>query len=447
MKTQSMHDPFQAEGAQSSHPTEELSSEMLRERLQEEKQPVHEKWWLLALFAAIIPIGLTLSVALTPLGDLMKADTRWSPPITDEDLALLDGAMTAPSIIVPVLVGVALDAAWSVNLGLLICLIGSVFGEFLVALGIAWHSFGLALTGRVVCGFCFGSIFVVADTIAAQFNRKRRATTFGLIGAVQAIALSLNATWLNTFTIESLDSDYEKTNDVLLIVSLLCLGVGFLWSPIVSSYELVDSAKRRFWKWHVPLSVWALVAASIVASMYHSVPWELSTMGYEMGAVVILSPLLGYYMDKTEKSQAGSLTVTRYLVAATSLVLLGHVLCRLVGPTTGSAVASVGLGVMPMLVRSAIPQVASRDNLSTSFGLVEGSVFVGGILVAATELTFLRALVWLIVDLALFVYVMYKVSDKWEQLRVAHRAGGRGGKVEEGGRFGELSEPLHPRGA
>lgn len=440
-----MHDPFGGVHSQQAQSSEVSHVELMR---QEEKQPVHEKWWILSIFAAVIPFGLTFSSAMSPIGELMKQDIAWAPAITDEDIALLDGAIVAPSVIMPVLIGIALDAAWSVNLGLLTCLVGSVVAEFLVALGIAWHSFGLALTGRVIAGFSFGSIFVVADTIAAQFNRKRRATTFGLIGAVQTIALHLNVTWMNDFTIRSLDSDYEKMNDVLLIATLVCLGIGFLWSPLVSSYDLGDAPKRRFWKWHLPLSVWALVAANVITVMYHQVPLMTSpeSKWWETACAILVGPALGYYMDMSEKSQAGSFSVTRYLIGATCLVLLGHLLIRTADYSWGGSVSAVGLGLMYMLLRSAIPQVASRDNLSTSFGLLEGSVFAGGFWTAATQQTFVSSLIWIFVQIILFVYVMYKVSEKWELLKTARRAPGQ---VEEGGsgRFGELSEPLHTRGA
>ena len=94
-----------------------------------------------------------------------------------------------------------------------------------------------------------------------------------------------------------------------------------------------------------------------------------------------------------------------------------------------------------MLIRSVVPQVASRDNLSTSFGLVESGLFLGSILLASVNLTFLNELVYLVINLMIFTFIMYKVSDKWQQLKQAHRAG----HVEEG-RFGELTEPLHGRG-
>jgi MFS family permease len=445
MKAPSMHDPFVGGESSQAQSSEVSQVELIR---QEEKQPVHDKWWIISIFAASVPLGLTLSASFTPLGELLKQDVEWSPPITDEDLVLLDGAVVAPSVILPVLIGMALDAAWSVNLGLIMCLVGSVVAEFFVAMGIAWHSFGLALTGRVIAGFCFGSIFVVADTIAAQFNRRRRASTFGAIGALQALALYFNTNTMNTFTIRSLDSDYEKMNDVLLISTLICLGIGFLWTPIVSSYDLGDAPKRRFWKWHVPLSIWAMVGAQLITSVYHKAVFVSQTaINWELASVVILGPLLGYYMDLSGKSQGGSLSVTRYLLVAATLVLVGHLITRMAGYEWGGSVAGIGLGVMYMLIRSTIPQIATRDNLSTSFGLIEGAVFLSTVWMTATTQTFLSALIWIVVQMLLFVYVLYKVSEKWESLKRSRPTGGS--RVEEGGagRFGELSEPLHPRGA
>ena len=420
----------------------EIAAEMLQERLHEEQQKVHSKWWLLSLFAAFIPFGLVLSSALTPLGQFMKADPSWVPAIDDSDLALLDGAMIAPSVIMPIVIGIALDAAWSVNLGILFCLIGSVFGQFFVALGLAWHSFGLVLTGRLIGGFCFAPVFVVADTIAAQFNRKRRSTSFGIIGAMQSIGLGMNMLWLPGFTEQALGADYEKANDILLIVSLMCLGVGFLWGPIVSSFELGDAPKQRAWKWHVPTAVWAVAIAQIVTMMYHAgvSTVERELFVFELGSVVVLGPLLGYYLDKTAKSQNGSLSPSRWMLGVTGLVLIANAVHHFWG--TGGVLAAAGLGVVNMLIRSIVPQVASRDNLSTAFGFVESGLFIGSIVLSSRiQLTYLSELLCLLVNMVLFTFVIYKVRDKWQQFKETRRPQGA-----EAGKLGDLTEPLHARG-
>jgi MFS family permease len=141
----------------------------------------------------------------------------------DKDIDLLDIITAAPSVIVPMLVGIAIDSSWSVNLALLLCLTGSVLAEFLVALGFSWHSYGWLLSGRLLFGCCVGSGFVIADTIACQFNRKRRATTLGLIASFQTLAVSAGlGTQISNFTRDSLKGDYTKMNDVFLIISLMC---------------------------------------------------------------------------------------------------------------------------------------------------------------------------------------------------------------------------------
>jgi hypothetical protein len=120
---------------------EETSTASLHERLHEEKQPVHEQWWLISLFAAVVPIGLSLAFRLAPIGEYITRDENWTPSIMDKDIDLLDIITAAPSVIVPMLVGIAIDSSWSVNLALLLCLTGSVLAEFLVALGFSWHSY------------------------------------------------------------------------------------------------------------------------------------------------------------------------------------------------------------------------------------------------------------------------------------------------------------------
>jgi hypothetical protein len=86
-----------------------------------------------------------------------------------------------------------------------------------------------------------------------------------------------------------------------------------------------------------------------------------------------------------------------------------------------------------MLLRVAVPQVASRDNLATSFGLLEGAGFLTATLVRdSVPPHLLNQLILLAANLFLITYVMYKVSAKW---------GIVGARVEQ------LVEPLQARGA
>jgi len=397
---------------------------MMHERLHEEKQPVHEQWWFISLFAAVMPLGLSFAFRMAPLGEYIKQDPQWSPGLVDKDVDLLDITTAVPSVIVPMLVGIAIDSSWSVNLGLLLCLTGSVVAEFLVALGFSWHSYGWLLSGRLLLGVCVGSSYVVADTIAAQFNRKRRATTFGLIASLQTLAVGAGmGSQISDFTRDSLQGDYTKMNDVFLIVTLMCLGVGFLWTPIVNSYEMQDSSKRRFWKWHVPLAIWGLALTQLLYMLSHAGPSTgAETVGIEVLSLVFVGPLLGYYLDKTGKSQGGSLTVARMLVAMTALVAIG-------GLTRSTWISGLAVGTIPMLSRTVVPQVASRDSLSTSFGLVEGAMFLGWIMYSKVELSWLGEFLCVVFNILFFVYITNRVGHKWEQLRLP-----------------ELAEPLHGRG-
>jgi MFS family permease len=424
-----LHDPFLVAGTSSvSQPTRFGDSD---------KQKVHESWWMIGLFAAVIPFGAAFGLLLQPLGGYMKQDTQWAPALSDEDLWLIDGAVLAPCVIMPALIGMAMDAAWSINFGVLMCLIGAVVGQFCVAMGMAWHSFGMLLVGRLIWGCFIGGVLVVADTIASQFNKRRRATTFGLIAAFQAIGLNMNAFWIPKFTEDSLGADYEKANDVMLIVSLIALGVGFLWSPIVNSFELKDEPKRRYWKWHMHAGMWVLALTNTLSLMRAGGPQNTDqAFWYTLGSVVLLGPLLGYFLDRGDKSQGGSVTPTNLLVGATMLLIIGTVWERMKGSATGfaSVLGAMGIGVIPMLLRSVVPQVASRDNVSTSFGVIEGSTFLGMILGSTIGMSFRTELILYVVNLILFMYVAYIVKQKWAREPETER------------RQGELAEPLYKRG-
>jgi len=428
MQTESMH-ALSGFGRPSSSTSgalagEEISGEMLRERLHEEKQPVHENWWVITLFAAAIPMGLCFAFRLSPLRDFMKADTTWSPQLTDRDMQLLDITAIAPSVMAPVLFGIAIDAAWSLNLALLICLITSVFAQFFVAMGIAWHSFGLALTGRFLGGLCIGPILVVADTIAAQFNRRRRAVTFATITAVQAIFVALNTgSWVTSFTKESLDGEYEKMNDIFLIVTLLSLGVGFLWAPMVSSFDMEDSPKRRFWKWHVPTSMWALALTQVLYCLFHAGEATSKTsFSWELGSMLVAGPVLGYVMDRLGLSQSGSLAGCNALILAICFSVIG-------AAANQAWLMGLSLGPVMMLLRCIVPQIASRDCLSTSFGILEGALALGWILYNNIQLTLLGEIACAVLNISLFALILISIKHKWGQLRLP-----------------ELTQPLYGRG-
>lgn len=429
---------MQLTGSKSSSTQEGLSREELGQRMHEsDKQAVHDQWWLMTLFAALVPFGMSLAISLRPLKKLMSEDPEWSPSFSEQDMVLLDGAMLAPGVIIPVLMGIAMDAVWSVNLSVLVCLIGSVMGSFFVAMGFAWHSFGLALTGRVISGFCMGSLFVVVDVIATQFNRRRKGVTFGLISAVKTGAIYLNTYWMKNFTTRSLDADYEKMDDVLLISALVSLGIGFLWSPLVASFNMDDSVKRRksSWKWHIGGSIWSLALCTMIVGMFYSNVFfeELSTSSTGLlASTILIGPVLGYWLDVTDKSQDGSLSITNLLVGATWLFLLGQMLRNLMGVDWG--ISGIAIGVFPMLLRLAVPQVSRRDNLCASFGIIECASFLSGILVHDSEpLTFLNQLILLAVALFLFTFVTHRVKQKWN--------------VTDQSRLEQLIEPLQARGA
>jgi MFS family permease len=431
MKTSSMQDI----GAPASS-SQTAGASRVRES---EKQPVHEYWWLLSLFAAVVPFAMSLGISLRPLEELVMEDSEWTPRFSKEDTILLDGAMLAPGVIMPVLIGIAMDAVWSVNLSLLICLIGSVMGSFLVAMGFAWYSFGLALTGRVISGFCFGSIFVVADTIAAQFNRRRKGATFALISAVKTAGFALNAYWMRNFTVQSLDSDYEKMDDVLLIAALVCLGIGFLWSPLVASLNMDDSAKRRRmgWKWHIGAPLWGFALCTMITGMFFSnIFFDSNSTSYTamLLSSFIISPLLGWWMDTTDRSQNGSLAIMNFLSGMTWILLFGQMLRKLADIDLG--LSGIAVGILPMLLRLGVTQLTSRDNVSTSFGVIESAAIISGIMVRdSAPPNFLNQLILLALIMFIFAYGLHTVRDKW------------GSEQREEGRLEKLVEPLYARGA
>lgn len=398
-----------------------LISDVTRPLIREdEKQILHEQWWLLTAFAAVLPLGMSLAISLKPLENMLQRDSEWDPAFSKEDITLLDGGMLAPSVIMPILAGLAIDVVWSVNLSLLICLIGSVTGAFFVAMGFAWHSFGLALTGRVISGFCFGALLVVCDVIAVQFNRRRKAVTLGCISAVKALGMYLNSYWMRNFTQESLGGDYEKMDDILLITTLLCLGVGFLWSPLTSSLNVEDSVKMRRapWKWHIGKSVWGLALCSMILGLFTSNTFfntESRASSALLVSTIALAPLFGYWMDYTDRSQAGSSAVLALLIGFNWLILIGQMLFYIMLIEIG--LTGIALGVMPMLIRVAVPQVAKRDNIGTSFGIIEGLSFLTAVLVGDSPApSFLNQLILLAVTLFLLTFVSHKVDEKWSRV-------------------------------
>ncbi len=400
----------------------------------EDKQELHDQWWLMTLFAALIPFGMSLAISLKPLEDMLREDSAWIPAFSKQDTLLLDGALLAPSVIAPIFMGLAMDVVWSVNLAVLLCLIGSVMGSFFVAMGFAWYSFGLALTGRVISGFCFGSIFVVSDIIACQFNRKRKGITLASICGVKSLALFLNTYWMRNFTIESLGGDHEKMHDILLISSLLCLGVGFLWAPLVASFNMDDTIKTRRagWKWHVGKSTWGLALCMILVGVFGSYTFfDIQSRSFPvmMMSSLILGPVLGYWMDVTGKSQDGSAWVVNLSIAFTWILLGGQMLQELMQLDTG--ISGVCLGILPMLLRLTIPQVSRRDNMCTSFGLMESASFLTGIVVNdSLPVSFLNQLIMVAALVFLLTFVSYSVKEKWAGMPRSY-----------------LVEPLHVRGA
>jgi MFS family permease len=391
-------------------------SSLERPLLHEDKQGLHEQWWIMTLFTALLPFGMSLAISFKPLEEMLRHDSAWIPSFSEIDTSLLDGAMLIPSIIVPTFIGMALDVSWPINLGLLVSLIGSVMGAFFVAMGFAWYSFGLGLTGRVISGFSFGSLLVVCDVIACQFNRSRKATTLGCIAAVKTFAIYLNNFWIRGFTIESLGGDHEKMDDILLISTLLCLGVGFLWSPLIESFDMDDAVKQRrtLWKWHISkpcvvLAVSTGIAGLLSANLFFDPPIESRSI---VLSTIILGPFLGWWLDMTERSQDGSPWVIGLMVASTWLLLLGQMLSYVGEVDIG--LSGIALGVMPMLLRLGVPQVSSRDNIGSSFGLVEGASFLAATFTQdSAPLAFITQLILIAVLLFLLTFISYRVREKW----------------------------------
>jgi hypothetical protein len=110
------------------------------------------------------------------------------------------------------------------------------------------------------------------------------------------------------------------------------------------------------------------------------------------------------------------------LIGMTALVLIG-------GLTELTWLSGLAMGTLPMLTRAAVPQVASRDSISTSFGLVECAMFLGWIMYSKIRLSWLGEFVCTVFNLMFFAYITNRVGQKWEQVRLP-----------------ELAEPLHGRG-
>ena len=96
-----------------------------------------------------------------------------------------------------------------------------------------------------------------------------------------------------------------------------------------------------------------------------------------------------------------------------------------------TGIPGLSVGVMPMLLRLTIPQISRRDNMCTSFGILESASFLSGILVHdSLPLRFLTQLIFLASLLFLLTFISYQVREKW-------------GAVSRT----DLVEPLHIRGA
>jgi hypothetical protein len=120
-------------------------------------------------------------------------------------------------------------------------------------------------------------------------------------------------------------------------------------------------------------------------------------------------------MDYTDRSQNGSSGILALLIGFTWLILIGQMLFYIMQVEIG--LTGIALGVMPMLIRVAVPQVAKRDNLGTSFGIIEGLSFLTAVSVGDSSApNFLNQLVLLAVTLFLLTFVSYKVDEKWSRV-------------------------------
>jgi hypothetical protein len=148
----------------------------------------------------------------------------------------------------------------------------------------------------------------------------------------------------------------------------------------------------------------------------------------------IISPLLGWWMDITDRSQNGSLAIMNFLSGMTWILLFGQMLRKLADIDLG--LSGIAVGILPMLLRLGVTQLTSRDNVSTSFGVIESAAIISGIMVRdSAPPNFLNQLILLALIMFIFAYGLHTVRDKW------------GSEQREEGRLEKLVEPLYARGA
>lgn len=98
--------------------------------------------------------------------------------------------------------------------------------------------------------------------------------------------------------------------------------------------------------------------------------------------------------------------------------------------------SGIAVGILPMLLRLGVTQLTSRDNVSTSFGVIESAAIISGIMVRdSAPPNFLNQLILLALIMFIFAYGLHTVRDKW------------GSEQREEGRLEKLVEPLYARGA
>jgi MFS family permease len=351
------------------------------------------------LSGALIQFGPHFAKNIAPLKVFFSADPEWH--ITATEWGLFQTVVTIPIATFPWLLGYSVDKKIPVKLALKWALAMTCIGQSIFVIACKDKMLSTALLGRFCFGIGEGLASSLASYVAIYSSSGSKMFAVGVMQSFHAMAVGLSKAVLAPIAREL--NSYIGS----LIVSLATCFISFVAVSTLrakldrSSYQTCESPRSKqlklccqgppgvlsidFWSvavLHLLISsshrLFGHIDAAFLGLKFHRSP---EAAGYlsaiTEGVAIIVSPLLGYLLDK----HRSLLTLPMLILLATVSGSVGYGLLALASRGFSLEIGLFLVGIVnaitPTVMKSVVPETVHDSVLATGLGIYESSESVG----------------------------------------------------------------------